>query len=83
MKNILKLLLGVIILASVLLTACTPPPPPVTKDQLDTAEQEAIAAEEAATNQCTITQELETQNAAKQAELDDLKVYKKELEARN
>lgn len=83
MKNSIRLLLGLIILASILLSACAPPPPPVTKDQLDMAEQEAIAAEEAAANQCAATKEMEAKVNAKQAELDALKDYQNELEARN
>ncbi|MCF7793132.1 MAG: hypothetical protein K9N09_08345 [Candidatus Cloacimonetes bacterium] len=82
MKKSLRMLLGFVILASILLSACAPPPPPVTKDQLDIAEQEAIAAEEAAADQCAATKEMEAKVSAKQAELDDLKNYKNELEAR-
>ena len=82
MKKTIRMLLGLVILASILLSACAPPPPPVSKDQLEVAEQEAIAAEEAAIEQCAAVMELESKIAAKQAELDDLKEYKTELETR-
>jgi len=81
MKKSLKLLLGSIIILSILLSACAPPPPPVTKDQLATAEKEAIAEEEIADNVCAECDNLEAEVAAKQAQVDDLKNYKKELEA--
>ncbi len=82
MKKTLRMLLGLVILASILLSACAPPPPPVSKNQLEVAEQEAIAAEEAANEQCTATMEMESKIAAKQAELNDLKEYKTELETK-
>jgi outer membrane murein-binding lipoprotein Lpp len=80
MKNTIRMLLGLLILASIVLSACAPPPPPITKDQLQIAEQEAIAAEEAANELCASCKKLESEIAAKQAELDDLKAYKSELE---
>jgi outer membrane murein-binding lipoprotein Lpp len=81
MKNSLKLLLGCLIIATILLSACAPPPPPVTQDQLEMAENEAIAEEEKAGSICTECDNLEAEVAAKQAQVDDLNSYQKELEA--
>jgi len=81
MKNSLRLLLGFVLLASILLSACAPPPPPVSKDQLDTAENEAIAEEKKAADQNANLKALEAEVAAQEAELKSLKKYQKQLEA--
>jgi hypothetical protein len=81
MKNSLRLLLGLVLLTSILLSACAPPPPPVSKDQLDTAENEAIAEEKAAADLNTELKALETDAATQEAELMSLKKYQKQLEA--
>ena len=81
MKNSLKLLFGCIIIATVLLSACAPPPPPVTNDQLKMAEQEAIAEEQKADEMQSECNALTAEAAAKQAQVDDMKSYKAELEA--
>ncbi len=80
MKNVLKLLIGILILISLLLSACAPPPPPVTKDQLDTAEKEAIAEEESASQLQAEKSDLEAEFSAKEAELRSLKEYHQELQ---
>ncbi len=46
MKTILKLSVGMVLIASLFLTACSTPPPPVSQDQLNTAEMETVKAEE-------------------------------------
>jgi outer membrane murein-binding lipoprotein Lpp len=79
MKNITRLMVLSVIIGSIFLSACAPPPPPVTKDQLDTAEQEAIAAEKEADKLGAEVQALEDELAAKQEELKSLKKYESEL----
>lgn len=81
MKKSLRLLFAIVIIASFLLSACAPPPPPVAKDQLETAEQGAIKAEEDASNLKANMNKLEEEAAIKAAELESLKNYKAELEA--
>ena len=81
MKNIFKLLIGIVIIASLLLSACAPPPPPVTKVQLTDAEAQAVAAEKEADTLNAEMKDLEQQVAAKNAELKELKEYKNQLEA--
>jgi TolA-binding protein len=80
MKNILRLIVGLIILASIFLSACAPPPPPVTKDQLDMSEAEALEAEKNANELETEMNQLEDELKMKQAELEALKKYQQELE---
>jgi outer membrane murein-binding lipoprotein Lpp len=81
MKNIFKLLIGIVIIASLLLSACAPPPPPVTKDQLTDAEFQAVEAEKQAETLNVEKEDLEAQVAAKKAELKELQEYKRQLEA--
>lgn len=81
MKNSLKLLFAVTIIASFLLTACAPPPPPVSKAQLETAEQEAIKAEKVASELKSEMETLEEQTTAKKEELESLKKYQAGIEA--
>jgi len=81
MKNSLRLLLGLVLLASILLSACAPPPPPISKDQLDTAENEAITEENHAADLNAELKTLEADAAAQEAELMSLKKYQKQLEA--
>jgi outer membrane murein-binding lipoprotein Lpp len=80
MKNTLKLILGLVLLASIFLSACAPPPPPITKDQLDQSDTEAFEAEENA-NELKIEKDgLEEELKLKKAELESLKEYQQELE---
>jgi outer membrane biogenesis lipoprotein LolB len=81
MKNSLKLLFAVTIIASFLLTACAPPPPPVSKAQLETAEQEAIRAEKVTSELKSEMNSLDEQTSAKKEELESLKRYQAELNA--
>lgn len=81
MKNSLRLLLGLVLLASILLSACAPPPPPVSKDQLDNAENEAIAEEKKAADLNVELKQLEAETTAQEAELESLIRYQKKLEA--
>jgi septal ring factor EnvC (AmiA/AmiB activator) len=80
MKKFLRLGLGLLFIASVLLSACAPPPPPISKDQLEQAEREAIAAENNAAQCKQEREQLEQELADKKAELESLKNYKQELE---
>jgi TolA-binding protein len=80
MKKFLRLGLGLLFIASVLLSACAPPPPPISKDQLEQAEMEAIAAENNAAQCKQEREQLEQELADKKAELESLKNYKQELE---
>lgn len=81
MKRILRMLFVLVILSSILLSACAPAPPPVTKDQLDTAENETIAEEKKADDLQNEMNALEAELAAKEAEYESLIKYQKELEA--
>ena len=81
MKNFYKVLIGLVLIASIFLSACAPPPPPVTKDQLDTSEEEALAAEKEANELKMEMNDLEEQVAKRKAELESLKDYQKQLEA--
>jgi len=81
MKNSLKLLFAIVLVASFLLSACAPPPPPVAKGQLESAEQEAIRSEKISADLEVEMQQLESKSKAKKAELESLKKYQAELEA--
>lgn len=81
MKNFYKVLIGFVLILSIFLSACAPPPPPVTKDQLETSDAEAIAAEKEASQLKMEMEDLEDQVATKKAELKSLKDYQKQLEA--
>ncbi|MFO7897173.1 MAG: hypothetical protein R6U84_09595 [Candidatus Cloacimonadales bacterium] len=83
MKNSLRLLFAVVIIATFLLSACAPPPPPVSKDQLENAEISAMQAEEAAAELEAEMNQLEEKVETKNAELESLKKYQAELEAGN
>jgi septal ring factor EnvC (AmiA/AmiB activator) len=80
MKKNLRLGLGLLFIATILLSACAPPPPPITKDQLEQAEAEAIAAENNVGQGEQELKQLEQELADKKAELESLKNYKQELE---
>ncbi len=79
MKNLIKLLFGIVLVASLLLTACAPPPPPVSRDQLEQAEMEAVEAEETAEELRRELSELREQLRIKEAELESLKEYERQL----
>ncbi len=79
MKNIMRIMVLSVIIGSIFLSACAPPPPPVTKDQLDTAEQEAITAEKDADTLRAEADALQSDLAAKQEELKSLKKYESEI----
>jgi outer membrane murein-binding lipoprotein Lpp len=81
MKRILRMLFVLVILSSILLSACAPPPPPVTKDQLDTAENETLAEEKKANDLQNEMNALEAELSAKEAEYESLIKYQNELEA--
>lgn len=81
MKKILKLSVGMVLLASLFLTACAPPPPPVSKDQLDTAEMETIQAEKDAAAKATELKELQQEVDQRKADLEAIKEYQKQLDA--
>ena len=81
MKKTLKLMFGIVIIASFLLTACAPPPPPVTKIQLDTAEEEAIKEEGKATELEMTKNDFETELSKAEANLENLQKYQQELMA--
>ena len=80
MKNILKIVIGIIILISIFLSACAPPPPPVTKDQLDQSDKEALEAEVNAGKLEKEMNTLENELSIKKSELESLKKYQKQLE---
>lgn len=80
MKNFYKVLIGLILIASVFLSACAPPPPPVTQDQLDTTDAEALKVEKEASQLKVEMNDLEEEVAVKKAELKSLKDYQKQLE---
>lgn len=81
MKTILKVSVGMLLLASLFLTACSTPPPPVSQDQLETAEMETVKAEEVAADKSVELKELKKEVSMKQAELDNLKEYQRQLDA--
>jgi TolA-binding protein len=79
MKNLIKLLFGIVLVASLLLTACAPPPPPVSRDQLEQAEMDAVEAEETAEELRRELSELREQLRIKEVELESLKEYERQL----
>ena len=78
--NILSRTLTIAMLALVLLiVACAAPPPPVSREQLQTARNETLEAEEMASESTQEKRALENELARKEAELRSLRDYERQL----
>lgn len=79
MKMLMRTTFITLLLVALLLSACAPPPPPVSQDQLSTAQRETIAEEQKASELAKEKAKLEKELASKQAELEKLEQYKRQL----
>ncbi|MCD4820278.1 MAG: hypothetical protein K8S23_16470 [Candidatus Cloacimonetes bacterium] len=81
MEKLTKLFLVIIVIATILLSACSTPPPPVSKDQLETAKYEALEIEKKSDSLNKEKKALEIELSEREAELERLKEYKRQLES--
>jgi septal ring factor EnvC (AmiA/AmiB activator) len=81
MKMLMKTAFITLLLFVLLLSACAPPPPPVSQDQLSVALRETTAEEQKANELAKEKAKLEKELASKQAELEKLEQYKRQLMA--
>ncbi len=79
MKNLIKIAVMLLIVASFLLTACSAPPQAVAKDQMMTARAETTASIEAMNDSKKELKKMQNDVEAKQAELKKLKAYEASL----
>jgi septal ring factor EnvC (AmiA/AmiB activator) len=80
MRKTLKAITITLLLAFLLMiVACSTPPPPVSRDQLQTARNEAITAEESVNESLQEKRALEAELARKEAELRSLVEYERQL----
>ena len=79
MKKIARIIAITAIGASIFLSACAPPPPPVSKDQLLQAEQEMTKVNKEAKALKSERDTLQKEFNEKQAKLDKLLEYQREL----
>lgn len=79
MKSLLKLATIALLLMIMLLAACSTPPQPVSREQYQTALNEATEAERTADQNLQEMRNLEAELARKEAELRSLKDYERQL----
>lgn len=79
MKKIARIIAISAIGASIFLSACAPPPPPVSKDQLTQAEQEMTKVTKEVKSLKKERDVLQKEFDEKQAKLNKLLEYQKEL----
>jgi hypothetical protein len=79
MKSSLKLFTMGVFASSLFLAACSTPPQPVTRDQYQSATQEAFEAEQTAAKSLQERDQLKSEVSRKETELKSLKEYERVL----
>jgi len=79
MKVLLRMLTIALLAMVMTIVACSTPPPPVSRDELQSARNEAIEAEELAESSTQERRDLENELARKEAELRSLRDYERQL----
>ena len=79
MKVLVKPMTIVMLVAILTIVACSTPPPPVSRDNLQTTQQETIEAADMANQSMQQRKGLEAELSRKEAELNSLKDYERQL----